>query len=99
MGGVEGLGVVIMAAGAGRRFGGCKSLAPLAGRPLLQWPIDAAAAVAPGHVHLVTGAWDGALREALAAGRLRGVELHHHPGWPAGLGSSIAAGVAALGGR
>jgi CTP:molybdopterin cytidylyltransferase MocA len=36
----------VLAAGAGRRFGAAKQLAPLDGRPLVQWAVDAAEAAA-----------------------------------------------------
>jgi CTP:molybdopterin cytidylyltransferase MocA len=40
---------LVLAAGAGRRFGGCKQLAPLDGRPLLEYALAAMAAT-PGLV-------------------------------------------------
>lgn len=38
-------GCVIMASGLGKRFGGNKLMAPLGGKPIVQWGIDAAKAV------------------------------------------------------
>lgn len=45
--------VVVVAAGAGRRFGGAKQYAPLAGRRVLDWSIDVARSVADGVVLVV----------------------------------------------
>jgi molybdenum cofactor guanylyltransferase len=36
--------VAVLAGGAGRRMGGAKAIAPLGGRPLIAWPLAAAAA-------------------------------------------------------
>lgn len=44
---------VVVAAGAGRRFGGAKQYAPLAGRRVLDWSVDAARSVADGVVLVV----------------------------------------------
>ena len=38
--------VIVVAAGAGQRFGGAKQYRPLAGRRVLDWSIDAARTVA-----------------------------------------------------
>jgi 2-C-methyl-D-erythritol 4-phosphate cytidylyltransferase len=45
--------VVVVAAGSGSRFGGAKQYAPLAGRRVLDWSIDAARSVADGVVLVV----------------------------------------------
>ena len=42
--------VIVVAAGSGSRFGGAKQFAPLAGRRVLDWSIDAARSVATGVV-------------------------------------------------
>lgn len=47
--------VVVVAAGAGRRFGGTKQYAPLAGRRMIDWSIDVARSVADGVVLVVPG--------------------------------------------
>lgn len=46
---------VVLAAGAGERFGSAKQLAPLGGRPLLQHPLDALAAAGVDDVVVVLG--------------------------------------------
>jgi 2-C-methyl-D-erythritol 4-phosphate cytidylyltransferase len=45
--------VVVVAAGSGSRFGGAKQWAPLAGRRVVDWSIDAARSVADGVVLVV----------------------------------------------
>jgi 2-C-methyl-D-erythritol 4-phosphate cytidylyltransferase len=50
---------IVVAAGSGQRFGGAKQYAPLAGRRVLDWSIDAARSVADGVV-LVVPAGDAA---------------------------------------
>ena len=44
---------VVVAAGSGQRFGGAKQYAPLAGRRVIDWSIDAARSVADGVVLVV----------------------------------------------
>jgi 2-C-methyl-D-erythritol 4-phosphate cytidylyltransferase len=45
--------VIVVAAGSGSRFGGAKQYAPLAGRRVLDWSVDAARTVADGIVLVV----------------------------------------------
>lgn len=45
--------VVVVAAGSGRRFGGAKQYADLAGRRVLDWSVDAARSIADGVVLVV----------------------------------------------
>ena len=52
--------VIVVAAGSGTRFGGAKQYAPLAGRRVLDWSIDAARSVADGVVLVVAPADAGA---------------------------------------
>ena len=59
-------GAIVLAAGAGRRFGGAKQIALWRGRPLLAWALDAAlgaAALRP--VVVVLGAHAAAVREVV----------------------------------
>ena len=84
---------VVLAAGAGRRFGGGKQLALLDGRPLLEHALEAAAA-APGldRHFVVLGANRDRIRET--------VDLHGHEpvvadDWDEGLAASLRAGVSA----
>ncbi len=80
---------LILAAGAGRRFGGPKQLAELDGRPLLQHVLDLAA---PWDPLVVLGAY--------ASEILAQVEVGSHlivDDWSQGQSASLKAGVAALG--
>jgi molybdenum cofactor cytidylyltransferase len=82
---------LILAAGAGSRFGSLKQLAPLRDKPLLQHAVDAAAGVLPNKVYCVVGNGASAIEAAVS-----GARFIQHEQWPAGMGSSLAAGVAAL---
>ncbi len=83
---------VVLAAGAGRRFGGRKQLAPLRGRPLLEHALAAAAAGPAAATFVVLGA-DA---EEIEAGiDLGGATVVRAPGWEQGQGASLAAGLAA----
>ncbi|MFF4649154.1 NTP transferase domain-containing protein [Streptomyces sp. NPDC001380] len=85
---------IVLAAGAGRRLGGRpKALLQYRGRPLVE---HAAAVVREGGcdpVHVVLGA--GRERVAAAAD-LAGCTVVANPGWAAGMGSSLRAGLASL---
>jgi molybdenum cofactor cytidylyltransferase len=88
------IGAVLLAAGASQRFGaGNKLLANIGGRPLIHW-------VAEEIVHsgtevvVVTGCDHLLIEKALADVPLR---FAHNLSWTRGMGSSIAAGVMALG--
>jgi CTP:molybdopterin cytidylyltransferase MocA len=81
---------IVLAAGAGRRFGGPKQIAPLAGRPLLQHVLDAA----PGPLTVVLGAHAGEIRATVD---LEGVDVVVCEDWEEGQAASLRAGVAAAG--
>ena len=87
------MAALIMAAGHSSRFGQCKQLARIGGKPLLQHSIDVAQTICPGKVFAVSGAWHKELVKAMSQQEIRNVRLLHHPGWCEGLGSSIARGV------
>ncbi|MFO1540563.1 MAG: NTP transferase domain-containing protein [Chloroflexota bacterium] len=86
------IAVVVLAAGAGTRFGGGKLLAPLAGRPVLAHVLDAVGAAAPAATYLVVGPDGDALAAAAGAGV---VTVVRNPDPGRGLASSVAIGVAA----
>ncbi|MEH6814079.1 MAG: nucleotidyltransferase family protein [Motiliproteus sp.] len=90
------LAVMIMAAGQSARFGGCKQLADVAGKPMLQRSIYTANQLCPGNVFVVSGGWHQALTEAFEKGDLADAQLLYSDDWQHGLGNSIARGVAAL---
>ena len=59
---------VVLAAGEGRRFGGTKQLAPLDGRPLLLFPVEALRDAGVGEILVVTGHDAEAVEAALPGG-------------------------------
>jgi molybdenum cofactor cytidylyltransferase len=82
---------VVLAAGAGRRFGAPKQLAPLGGRPMLERVLAAITAAPLDRVFVVLGAE----AEAIVAGvDLRGAEAVICEDWEAGLSASLRTGVA-----
>ncbi len=89
------LHALVLAAGAGTRFGGRKLLAPWRGRPLVAWALESAFAAPVEGVTLVTGADASAVgaaaREA-AAGRPLAMERAED--WARGLSGSLRAGLA-----
>jgi CTP:molybdopterin cytidylyltransferase MocA len=88
-------GCIVLAAGAGRRFGGPKQVALWHGRPLLEWVLDAALGVpALEPVVVVVGAHAVAVREAVDLSEVSVVEA---PDWEEGQAASLRAGVAAVG--
>jgi CTP:molybdopterin cytidylyltransferase MocA len=88
---------LILAAGAGTRFGDApKQLAPLGGRPLLQWAIDAQCAVAALEpVVVVLGARAVEVAAGIDFGRARTVLCAD---WEAGQSASLRRGLRAMAG-
>lgn len=84
---------LVLAAGAGTRFGGAKQLAELDGRPLLEHAVTAAQA-ALARVIVVLGAHAEVVR---AGTDLAGAEVVVCADWEEGLAASLRAGLAALG--
>jgi CTP:molybdopterin cytidylyltransferase MocA len=93
---------IILAAGAGRRYGGAKQLAPIDGVPMLQRVLDtlhaALAAAAPDatapSIIVVLGAHAPAVRAAIDFRDARVVECAE---WERGMAHSLRCGLAALG--
>lgn len=85
--------VLVLAAGAALRMGQPKQFLSFAGQTLLARAVHTALTAAVGPVLSVLGAHLAQARAALAGLPLTIVE---NPDWQAGLGGSIAAGVAAL---
>ncbi|BEH16702.1 MAG: hypothetical protein CL581_03360 [Alteromonadaceae bacterium] len=90
------IAALILAGGSSTRFGGCKLLAEIDGRNLLQRSIDLASGVLSGHVHVVTGAWHTQLMAAKAEGQLYGAEFIHVVDWSEGMAASLRAGINTL---
>jgi len=76
---------LVLAAGAGRRFGGPKALAEVAGERLVDRTVGVARAGGLVHVVVVSGAVPLDLPGAV-----------HNPGWGEGMGSSLRAGLRAM---
>lgn len=86
---------MLLAAGAGRRFGGPKQIAQWRGTTLLEWALDAALGVpALARIVVVLGAHADEVRSAVD---LTGTEVVHAADWDEGQAASLRAGVAALG--
>ena len=87
------VGAIVLAAGASRRFGGGKLLAPLNGEPLLARVLHTAATIGFGWTIVVLG-HDA---EAIEAGLTwNGQHVVHNPDPDAGLASSLQRGLDAL---
>lgn len=84
---------LILAAGAGSRFGGPKALALLHGVPLAQRAVTLLRQGGCEPAHLVLGA--GAA-EVEQRSDLHGATIVHNPEWASGIGSSLRAGLASL---
>jgi len=92
------LGGLILAAGAGTRFGSSegrvKQLADFHGRPLLQWALDGQCSVSEiERVVLVLGAHYDAILDVLELGRAQAVVCVD---WSLGLSASLKLGMRAL---
>lgn len=84
---------LVLAAGASKRFGGPKLLARLAGRPILQYVLDVAAASGPAVTVVVLGQRADAVEAQMG---WRGEHRVHNPDPRRGLSSSVQVGLAAL---
>jgi CTP:molybdopterin cytidylyltransferase MocA len=85
---------LVLAAGAGRRFGGPKQLALLDGRPLLEHALAALAGL--DRVVVVLGARADEVRRGADLGSAEVVVCDQ---WEEGMGASLRAGLAALAGE
>ncbi len=90
----EGTVALVLAAGAGSRFGGGKLLAPIGGRPILQHVLDALAAAGVGEVVVVLGR-DAEAVEAAITWRAERRVVNPEP--ERGLSSSLQLGFEAIG--
>jgi molybdenum cofactor cytidylyltransferase len=89
----SGIGGLVLAAGAGRRFGGRKQLAELDGRPLLEHAVQAMTSTPVGRVVVVLGAL---VEEVTATVDLHGAEPCTCERWDEGQAASLACGLAEL---
>lgn len=88
-----GWSALILAAGAGRRFGGSKLVADIGGRPLIRQVADRVACADFAELVVVTGADRSGVRAALAGLTCRIVDA---PDWAEGVAASLRTGIAAL---
>jgi molybdenum cofactor cytidylyltransferase len=87
------VGLIVLAAGGSSRLGHPKQLLPYRGRTLLRHAAETALLSVCRPVVVVLGAQPDRLRPELSGLDVRVVD---NPGWEAGMGSSIRAGLAAL---
>lgn len=85
---------IVLAAGAGTRFGGCKQLARLHGRPLIEHSVAAARASSTDATLVVLGAEAGAIEGSADLG---GALVVTCKDWMEGHGASLRAGLRAAG--
>lgn len=88
------LAVAVLAAGAGRRLGAIKPLAPLGGQTLLRRAVDTARQIPDADVYVVLGAHAQAI---MAAGDAQDIQPIHNPDWEEGMGASLRQATQALG--
>ncbi len=86
------LAALLLAAGAGRRFGACKQLALLDGKPLIRHALENLSAVVGENLFVVLGARADEVRLQV----VDLAEIIEHEGWSAGLGTSIARGMSEI---
>jgi molybdenum cofactor cytidylyltransferase len=86
---------VVLAAGQSRRMGEANKLTmPVDGTPMVARVVDTLQRSTAGRVIVVTGHEPDEIRDALSG---RDVELVHNPDFEEGMGTSVRAGVSALG--
>jgi CTP:molybdopterin cytidylyltransferase MocA len=85
---------VLLAAGAGSRFGGGKLLAPYEGRPLIEAALRGLRRAPVDEIMVVVGKDAEELRETCAP---YGVRVVENPNWAKGMSTSVLAGLWACG--
>lgn len=90
---MQGWSALILAAGAGKRFGGGKLLAPLAGAPVIRRAVEAVLPAGFSELVVATGAEHETITRALEGLACRIVPT---PDWEEGMAASLRCGLAAL---
>lgn len=90
---MSGVSAIVLAAGAGSRFGGDKLLAEFEGRPLIEHALLALRDAPVDEIVVVVGADAGRLREVCEPYSARVVE---NPDWALGQSTSVKAGLRAV---
>ena len=88
--------VIVLAAGAGRRFGGGKLTATWRGEPLIRATVRTALAADVERVTVVTGADADLLAEALSEFDDTRLKIVQSPDWAEGMAASLRSGIEAL---
>jgi molybdenum cofactor cytidylyltransferase len=88
------ISAIVLAAGEGKRFGGTKQLELVSGKPLVQYPIDAAAEAEVGEIVVVLGHDAERVRTALDLPENARVVVNDR--FAEGQATSLAAGLDAL---
>jgi len=83
---------LLLAAGGSTRFGSCKLIAPIEGKPLVCHSLEALAPIFGNDLYIVLGGYRDQI-QPLVVGRARIIE---NKNWRRGLGSSIAVGIASI---
>jgi CTP:molybdopterin cytidylyltransferase MocA len=91
---VRGVSAILLAAGAGSRFGGGKLLAPYRGRPLIEASLSNLADAPVDETVVVVGEDARRLREAC---RPYGFKVVENPDWVQGQSTSVRTGLFSLG--
>jgi CTP:molybdopterin cytidylyltransferase MocA len=89
---VSGVSAILLAAGAGSRFGGGKLLAPFRGRPLIETALSELRESPVDEIIVVVGAEGEKLRRICSS---YGVRLVENPDWAEGISTSVRAGLRA----
>jgi molybdenum cofactor cytidylyltransferase len=88
------IGAVVLAAGAGTRFGGTKQVVEIRGKPLAQHAVDAAVAAGVDEIVVVVGHDAELVRSRI---RLPSIgRFVENPAFASGMATSLAAGLHAL---
>lgn len=99
---MSGVSAILLAAGAGSRFGGGKLLAPFRGRPLIEVALSELRRAPVDEIIVVVGAKVGA-RAGAEGERLRSIStayetrIAENPHWAEGMSTSVRAGLRACG--
>ncbi len=91
---MSGVSAILLAAGAGSRFGGEKLLATYGGRPLIEASLSNLADAPVDETVVVVGDGAGRIR---AACEPYGLGVVENPDWAEGISTSVKAGLRALG--
>lgn len=91
---MNGVSAILLAAGAGSRFGGGKLLAPFDGKTLIQATLDGLRGAPVDEIIVVVGKRAEELRSVCEP---YGVRVVENPDWEEGMSTSVRAGLAATG--